>query len=364
MAAQFEIVLIASIIAVSCSLVGVFLVIRKLSMISDAISHTVLLGIVVVFLITKDIASPFMMVGAVIVGLLTVYLIETLQSTGLVSEEASVGVVFPFLFSIAIVLISRYAGSVHLDTDAVLLGEIAFAPLDRLNILGLSVPKALVSASVMLLINGIAIKVFFKELKLTSFDAILATTLGFSPFLMNTLLMTLVSMTSVTSFNAVGSILVIALMIGPALTANLLTHDFKKLIVYSMLIAVFNVIVGYQIASFFDVSIAGSMALFTGINFSFVFLFSKQSGYVSRKIGLRHQQATIHENVVLFYIEEHDPMHYDEIRSSTRMSDRQLQNALNRLESRHLIDRQTDAYVVTDLGKSYIHNVEHELFER
>ena len=364
MVAQFEIILIASLIAISCSLVGVFLVIRKLSMISDAISHTVLLGIVVVFLITKDIASPFMMVGAVIVGLLTVYLIETLQSTGLVSEEASVGVVFPFLFSIAIVLISRYAGSVHLDTDAVLLGEIAFAPLDRTVFLGLSVPKALVSAGVMLLVNAIVIKVFFKELKITSFDAILATTLGFSPFLMNTLLMTLVSMTSVTSFNAVGSILVIALMIGPALTANLLTHDFKKLLIYSILIAVFNVILGYQIASFFDVSIAGSMALFTGINFSLVFLFSKESGYISRKIGMRHQQAKINENVVLFYIEEHSPMHYDELRNSTRISERKLQHALSHLENRRLILRETNNFSVTDSGKLHISKVEHELFER
>src|SRR5690606_4112912 len=122
---QIEIQLIAATVAVACALPGVFLVLRRMAMMSDAISHTVLLGIVVGFFITRDLASPLLIVGATLTGVLTVTLVEVLNRTRLVREDAAIGLVFPALFSIAVILISRYAGDVHLDTDAVLLGELA-----------------------------------------------------------------------------------------------------------------------------------------------------------------------------------------------------------------------------------------------
>lgn len=362
--ARLEIMLIASIIAMSCSLVGVFLVIKKLSMISDAISHTVLLGIVIVFLLTKDIASPYMSVGAIIMGLITVQLIETIKNTRLVSEEASIGIVFPFLFSIAIILITRYTGSVHLDTDAVLLGEIAFAPLDRMIVFGLSVPKALVSSIIVLLINVLFVRIFYKELKITTFDAILAATLGFSPLVVNTILMGLVSLTAVSSFNAVGSILVIAFMIGPALSANLLTHDLKKLIVMSLVIANINVILGYQLARFLDVSIAGSMAIMTGITFILAFFFSRESGYLTRKFMIRQQQEKFLQIGILSFIREHENVSNETLEHNFSNQISKLDRVLNDLMRKGFVNHNDLGYYLNNAGEAYLIEEEIHLFER
>ena len=364
MSPQFEIVAIASLVAMSCSLVGVFLVIRKLSMISDAISHTVLLGIVIVFLITKQVNSPWMFVGAIIMGLITVGMIQTIKNTDLVSEEASVGLVFPFLFSIAIVLISRYAGSVHLDTDAVLLGEIAFAPLDRIILLGISLPKALVSALAVFTVNALLIKLFFKELKLTSFDVILATTLGFSPILLNILLMSLVSLTAVSSFSAVGSILVIAFMIGPALTANLITHDLKRIVKLSMLISILNVVIGYQLARILDVSIAGSMALVTGLVFTIVFMVSPESGYITRKLQMRKQKRVFQQSVILFYIEEHPNLSFQELMNHVNVGERFLKQTIIDFRNKQYLIGDESTYALTDNGIARVRELENSIFER
>ena len=212
---QIEIQIIAAVVAVACALPGVFLVLRRMALMSDAISHAILLGIVLAFFVTEDLASPLLIVAAAITGVITVALVELLHGTGLVREDAAIGIVFPALFSGGVILISRYAGSVHLDTDAVLLGELAFAPFERLSVLGYSLPKSLWVMGGILLINLIFITLFYKELKLATFDAGLAAALGFSPVLVHYGLMTLVSVTAVGAFDAVGSILVVALMIAP-----------------------------------------------------------------------------------------------------------------------------------------------------
>ena len=212
---QIEIQIIAAVVAVACALPGVFLVLRRMALMSDAISHAILLGIVLAFFVVEDLASPFLIIAAAITGVITVVLVELLHGTGLVREDAAIGIVFPALFSGGVILISRYAGSVHLDTHAVLLGELAFAPLERLSVLGYSLPKSLWVMGAILLINLIFITLFYKELKLATFDAGLAAALGFSPVLIHYGLMTLVSVTAVGAFDAVGSILVVALMIAP-----------------------------------------------------------------------------------------------------------------------------------------------------
>ena len=131
-----EIILIAILVSAACAIPGVFLVLRKMALMSDAISHAVLPGIVIGFLMTRSLSSPLLFVGAVGTGLLTVILTESLVKTGLVKEDAAIGLVFPALFSTGVILVSRYTGNVHLDIDAVLLGELVFTPLDRISFLG------------------------------------------------------------------------------------------------------------------------------------------------------------------------------------------------------------------------------------
>ncbi len=279
MSFEVEIQLIAVLVSVASSLVGVFLVLRRMSMATDSITHTILLGIVLAFFLVHDLNSPFLIIGAAVMGVATVWLTEMLGKTKLVSEDASIGIVFPLLFSIAVLLISKYAGNVHLDIDSVMLGELAFAPFERLRIGSVDIgAKAIYSSGALVLLNLVFIIVFFKELKIVSFDPLLAAVLGFMPSVMHYCLMFLVSITAVGSFQAVGSILVVAFMIGPPVTAYLVTDSLKRMVLYSCLIGAFNAIVGYQISALLDVSIAGMMAVVTGITFLLVFIFQPKRG--------------------------------------------------------------------------------------
>jgi len=281
MTAGVEIQLIAVIVSAACALPGVFLVLRKMSMMSDSITHTILMGIVLAFFLTEDLSSPLLIAGAALMGVATVWLTETLMNTRLMSEDSAVGIVFPLLFSIAIILITRYAGSVHLDTDSVLLGELAFAPFDRLVVFGVDIgAKAIYTSGALLLINVILITVFYKELKIVTFDPMLASLLGFSPGLVHYGLMTLVSLTAVGAFEAVGSVLVVAFMIGPPLTAYMLTDDLKKMLLLSAGFGALSGILGYHAALLPDVSIAGSMAVTTGLVFAVVFIFAPKRGLI------------------------------------------------------------------------------------
>lgn len=307
MTVDFEIQWIAIIVAVACSLPGVFLVLRKMSMMTDAITHTILLGIVIAFFLTGSISSPLLIVGAAIMGVITVFLTEALNGTRLVSEDSAIGVVFPFLFSIAIIIISKYAGAVHLDTDSVLLGELAYAPFDRFVLLGKDLgPKAIYSMGTILVLNLIFIIVFFKELKIVTFDPALASILGFAPAFIHYSLMTLVSVTAVGAFESVGSILVIAFMIGPPITAYLITDNLKRMILLSALIGTVNAVTGYQLAAYFDVSIAGSMAVMTGVIFVLVFISSPKKGLLTIIRRRRNQRFEFAEKTLMFHVCNHE----------------------------------------------------------
>jgi manganese/zinc/iron transport system permease protein len=306
MSPQIEIQMISVIVAVACALPGTFLVLRKMSMMSDSITHTILLGIVLAFFGTHDLSSPLLIVGAALMGVLTVWLTELLSRTRLLAEDAAIGVVFPLLFSVAIILITRYAGAVHLDTDSVLLGELAFAPFDRMIIGGVDIgAKAIYTTGALLLVNLAAIVVFFKELKIATFDPMLAAVLGVSPALVHYGLMTLVSLTTVGAFQAVGSVLVVAFMIGPPVTAYLLTDDLKRMLLLSGGIGAINGILGYQAASLLDVSIAGSMAVVTGVVFLLVFIFAPHRGLIRSLIRRRNQKLAFAKLILLFHLYNH-----------------------------------------------------------
>ncbi|MDX1663048.1 MAG: metal ABC transporter permease [Candidatus Promineifilaceae bacterium] len=279
---QIEIQLIVVVVAAACALPGVFLVLRRMAMMSDAISHTVLLGIVLGFFIFQDINSPFLVVGAAVMGVLTVSLVELLNRTGLVREDAAIGLVFPALFSLAVILISRYAANVHLDADAVLLGEVAFAPFERFEPWGVDLgPVSLYVMGAILLLNLLFIVMFYKELKLATFDPALAAALGFTPGLIHYGLMTIVSITAVGAFDTVGSILVVALMIAPPMSAYLLTDRLDGMLGLSVLFGMLGAVGGYWLAHWLDANIAGSIATMLGLIFGVVFLLAPERGLVA-----------------------------------------------------------------------------------
>ena len=304
---QIEIQLIAVVVAVACALPGTFLVLRRLALVSDAISHSILLGIVLGFFLVGDVNSPVLLLGAALVGIGTVVLVQLLERTRLVREDAAIGLVFPALFSIGVILISRYADDVHLDVDAVLLGELAFAPFDRLELWGWDWgPQALVVMGAILALNVLAIAVFWKELKLSTFDPALAVALGFTPALVQYALMGLVSVTAVGAFDAVGSILVVALMIAPPAAAYLLTDSLPRLLVLAAGIGVGAALAGYWLAYALDASIAGAMATMAGVAFGLAWLFAPQRGLVAAARRRARQRLEFAQAMLAIHLANHE----------------------------------------------------------
>ncbi|GAA4890527.1 metal ABC transporter permease [Flaviramulus aquimarinus] len=304
--AQIEIQFIASIVAIACAIPGTFLVLRKMAMISDAISHSILPGIVIGFFITQDLNSPLLIVLAAITGIITVILVEYIQKTGLVKEDTAIGLVFPILFSIGVILIAKNANDVHLDVDAVLLGELAFAPFDRLLISGIDVgPKSLWVIGCVLVITVGLLFAFFKELKVSTFDAGLAASLGFSPAVIHYGLMTVSSITTVGAFDAVGAILVVALMIAPAAAAYLLTNDLKRMLIYAICFGVFSAISGYWLAHWLDASIAGSITTMLGLLFLAIYLFAPNKGVIAVLYREKQQRTEVSLLTFLLHLKNH-----------------------------------------------------------
>jgi manganese/zinc/iron transport system permease protein len=277
------IILIGALVACSCGILGCFLVLRKMSMIGDAISHSVLPGIVLAFLFSGSRDSWIMMVGAAAIGLVTVFLIQMFQNSG-VQSDASIGVVFTALFAVGVVLVSIFTRQVDLDLDCVLYGEIAYAPWDTFQINGYDLgPKAVWGIGSSLLLNLLVIGLFYKQFKLCSFDPALAAALGIPVAFFHYLLMGLVSLSTVASFESVGAILVVGMIIVPAATAYLLTERLSIMIVISMIVGVISSAGGYYIAYLFDASIAGSMISVAGGIFLIVFLFSPTHGVIVKQ---------------------------------------------------------------------------------
>ena len=304
---HLEILAIAVVTAAGCSLVGVFLMLRRMAMLSDAISHAILPGIVVAFFFTHDLASPWLMIAAVLTGLLTVVLVETLTRTRRLKEDAAMGLIFPALFSLGIVLITRYAGDIHLDVDAVLLGELAFAPFDRFVVGGADLgPRHLWVMGGVTLLNLLAVTVFFKELKLATFDAGLAASLGLAPAAIHYGLMALVSVTAVGAFDAVGLILVVALMVGPAAAAYLLTDRLGLLLVLAALLGAVAAGLGFALALWLDASIAGGIAVGVGLVFLVVFLVAPGRGFVAVVLRRRRQRWDFAQVMLAIHLIQHE----------------------------------------------------------
>lgn len=355
--AQIEIQLIAALVAVACALPGAFLVLRRMAMISDAISHSILPGIVLGFFITQDLNSPLLILLAAFTGVITVILVEFIQKTGLVKEDTAIGLVFPALFSIGVILIAKNANDVHLDIDAVLLGELAFAPFDRLIVNGTDIgPKSLWVIGAILFLTVTLLILFFKELKLSTFDKELAATLGFSPLVIHYGLMTVSSVTVVGAFDAVGAVLVVALIIAPAATAYLLTDDLKKMLLLSCFFGIFAAIAGYWTAHVLDASIAGSMTTVLGIIFLLTYLFAPKQGVVSGVFRERQQRKEVSLLVFLLHLQNHQEeaeRHVNHLREHINWQKVQAKKVLELASKNNLIQITDNIVYLTDKGQEF-----------
>ncbi len=355
--AQFEIQLIASLVAIACAIPGTFLVLRKMAMISDAISHSILPGLVIGFFLTQDLNSPLLIILAALTGVLTVVMVEKIQQSKMVKEDTAIGLVFPALFSIGVILIAQYANDVHLDTDAVLLGELAFTPFDRLYVAGTDIgPKALIVISVILTAILLLLFAFFKELKLSTFDAGMATSLGFSPVIIHYGLMTVASVTTVGAFDAVGAILVVALMIAPPATAYLLTTNLKKMLALACFFGVFAAVSGYWAANALDASIAGSIATMLGLLFFVVYLFAPDKGLIAVLYRERQQRIEVSLITFILHLKNHSDVaerHVNHLQEHINWQKVRSRTVLNLALKNNLITIDDDVVSLTEKGNTF-----------
>jgi manganese/zinc/iron transport system permease protein len=260
----------ASLVAISCALVGSFLILRRQSLMGDAISHSVLLGIVIAFLATESRSLPVMLSGAVMIGLLTAWLSDSLHKFGKLQSDASIGIVFTLFFALGVILISLFAGQIDLDQECVLYGEIAFVPFDTIiwgsPDTGIDLgPRALWAIGIVFIVVLVSILIGFNRLQTVAFHPSLAVSLGINVVFWHYFLMTLVSLTTVASFDAVGAILVVALLVIPASSAYLIAKSLKSMLWLAAAYGQASVLIGYAVSYKLDSSISASIAVSSGV---------------------------------------------------------------------------------------------------
>ncbi|MBM4115222.1 MAG: metal ABC transporter permease [Phycisphaerae bacterium] len=271
--------------SVACGLVGCWLVLRRLSLLGDAISHAVLPGIAGAFLLTGTRDVLPMLTGATVIGIATAFISSALGRFGRVDRDAALGVTFTSLFALGVVMMSLAARQVDLDPGCVLYGLLEFVPFDTVDLLGVQVPRAGAWLGGALVIDVILMMAFFKELRATSFDPAHAATLGLRVGLVHLGLMAAVAANTVVAFEAVGSILVVAMLVAPGATARLWTDRLVPMLWLASAIAVSTAIVGYLAALELNTSAAGMIATMSMVGYL------GSAGIVSARGALRRSAS-------------------------------------------------------------------------
>ena len=276
-------------VAGTCGLVGCFVILRRMALVGDAISHSILPGITLAFLITNSRDTLPMMLGAVAAGVVTVALIEAIRYTSRIKPDAAIGIVFSSLFAVGVILISVFADEVDLDAECVLYGELGFIPLQDIAYFGEIVigPEPVVRMAIIALIAIVLLFAFFKEMIVTSFDSGLAASLGINPTRYQYGLTLFLSIVIVSSFESVGVVLVIAMIIFPGATALMLTDRLPIALALSTVISGAYSLLGFHLATWLNASIAGGMTVIAGIVFGIVWAFAPQRGLIATLVRNR-----------------------------------------------------------------------------
>jgi manganese/zinc/iron transport system permease protein len=283
-----------SLVAMGCALLGCFLVLRRMSMMGDAISHAVLPGIVLAVLFTGSRSMIPILIGAGVLGVLTPLITDVLNRQGRLQSDAAMGVTFTWLFAFGIILISKFARQVDIDLDCVFMGEILYVPLDRLVVAGLDLgPREIWTVGPVALANAIFVVLAWKQLKVCAFDPGLAASMGIQVALWHYLLMGFVSMTTVAAFWSVGAILVVAFLTVPPNAAYMLTDRLWLMVVLANVFGIASAVIGYGVATVIDGSIAGAMATTAGALFALTVLLSPRHGVLAKWIAQRRAGAAL-----------------------------------------------------------------------
>jgi len=288
------IIVAGALCAIAAALVGNFLVLRRLSLMGDAISHSVLPGIAAAFLFSGSRGSFAVLIGAAVMGLLTVWLTELIRKYGQVEESAAIGVVYTSLFAVGLILIDKAGDKIDLDPSCVLYGGLETVTLRMVETPFGAVPSVVATLSVVCLLNFVCVAVFFKQWQISTFDPLLAQSQGVSPSLFHYVLASLVAVTCIASMEAVGNILVVAMLVVPSATAFLLCKRLHSMIVLSVVIGIACAISGHLLAravpfgfGFKSVNSAAMMAVASGFFLVFAIVASPKAGVLVRLIEQR-----------------------------------------------------------------------------
>ena len=244
-----------------------------------------------------------------------------LYRTGRLKKDSSIGIIFPFLFAIGVILVTQ-AGNVHIDAQHVLYGSIEFVPFDTLYVDEINIgSKSLWVLGVLAIANISFIAILYKELKISTFDTSLAVSVGLMPVLIHYLLMIMVATTAVVAFESVGAVLVIAFFIVPASASYLLTDRLSRMIILSVGLGIISAVTGYAFALLADVSIAGSMATMAGVMFGLIWVFAPHRGLISRWRRISKQRFEVDVGIMLTHV-------HDEVESHRQVTPLSISDAL------------------------------------
>lgn len=351
-----QMILLASLVNVACALVGSYLLLRRMSMMGDALSHAVLPGLVVAFLFSESLSIVPLFIGAVLAGVVTTFLTQTLHHYGGLATDASMGVVFTSLFALGVVLIKVYASQMHFDAACVYQGSLLLMAVDTFAVGGLEIPRQVLLVAPVGALNLAVILLLWKELELSTFDAGLATSMGFSAPLLHYLLMVLVAITAVAAFESVGSILVVAMLIAPAATAQLLVNRLAWLVLLACGLGIAVAAIGGVLAIGLNVSPAGMMAVTAGGLYLLAALFSPHSGVVARLI-FQHQttQRILREDLLAMLYRVEEIEHAQPLAARDALEaiggGWRARRALRATGRRGLVDRQQGRLLLTPEGR-------------
>ena len=282
-------------VAAACGLIGNYLILRRMALVGDAISHSILPGIAIAFLLANSRNTWVMFIGALAAGIFTTVIIDVIHKRSRVKQDAAIGIAFSTLFAIGVIIISLYADKVDLDQECVLYGEIAFVSLaPHVQLGGLAFgPEPVLRMGIVLVVTAILITLFYKELLVSSFDPGLAASLGINAGVMHYALMAMLSVVVVSAFEAVGAILVIAMLILPGATASLLSHRLPVVLGLSVVHGALSSIMGIHLAVWLECSMAAAMVVMGAALFVLAWIFSPRAGLLGRWLARRAVSAPI-----------------------------------------------------------------------
>ncbi len=336
----------AIIVGLTCGVLGCFVVLRRMALIGDALSHAVLPGVVLTFMVTRDTQPLPLMIGALSAGLVAAVLINVVTRNSRTKEDSSIGVVFTAMFAAGILLSNSLPRGTHFDLSHFLFGD------------ALQVDKA--DLTMMAVIGGavlLTVALLYHRLKLVSFDPLVAAAMGISVGTMHYLLMGMLSATIVAGLKTTGVILVVAMVITPASAAYQLTNRFGVMLLLAGFFGALSAALGMSVAFVFNASTGPAMVIVATAIFAIAMLFSPSHGVVFDRLRRHRLTRHVRGEDLLKALHRHGPLpepdHLERLGRIIKTPIRRVARSLKRLRREGLVASTPRGIALTDAGRDH-----------